>query len=102
MRKYRQHCTVRTDFIPLVVKTYGCWGAMAREVFEVCVTKVAATKGMAKSAVVAYWRQRFSMVLQKYTAACVRERMQGAVVRESVTLGDESGRVDYRLFSFCR
>ena len=52
-----------TDFIPLV-ETYGRWGPMAREVFEVCMTKIAATKGMPKSAVVAYWRQRFSMVLQ--------------------------------------
>ena len=102
MRKYQQHCPARTDFIPLVVETYGRWGPMARDVFEVCMTKIAAMKGMPKSAVVAYWRQRFSMVLQKYTAACVRERMQGAVVRESATLGDESGRVDYRLLSFCR
>ena len=60
VRKYQQHCPVRTDFIPLVVETYGRWGPMAREVFEVCMTKIAATKGMPKSAVVAYWRQRFS------------------------------------------
>ena len=49
---------------------------MVREVFEMCMTKIAATKRMPKSAVVAYWRQRFSVVLQKYTAACVRERVR--------------------------
>ena len=52
VRKYQQHCPVRTDFIPLVVETYGRWGAMTREVFKVCMTKIAATKEMPKSAIV--------------------------------------------------
>ena len=51
---------------------------------------------------VVYWRQRFSMVLQRYTAACVRERSQKAVVREPAMCGDESGRVDYRVLSYVR
>jgi hypothetical protein len=84
------------------MESYGRWGQRARDVFEVCMEKIATTRGIPKSAVVSYWRQRFSMVLQRYTAACVRERMQKAVVRESTGMGDESGRVDYRLLSFCR
>src|SRR3546814_11224706 len=60
------------------------------------------SKGSPKSTVKAYWRQRFALVLQRYTAACVRERAQRAVVREPAVSGDESCRVDYRVLSRSR
>jgi hypothetical protein len=102
IRKYIDQCPAHTIFVPLVVESYGRWGPKAREIFDVCIEKLAATKNAPKSAVVAYWRQRFSLVLQRYTAACVRERAQRLVVREPAMTGDESGRVDYRMHSYCR
>jgi len=100
--KYAASLPPNSEFIPLVVESYGRWGPRAREAFDVCVDKLCASKGVAKSVVKAYWRQRFAMVLQRYTAACVRERAQRAVVREPAVSGDESCRVDYRVLSYVR
>ena len=86
----------------LVVESLDRWGAKARAVFDECVEKVCASKGAPKSAVKAYWRQQFAMVLQRYSAACVRERAQRTAVREPIGHGDESGRVDYRVLSHIR
>ena len=102
LRKYQALVPANSAFVPLVIESFGRWGPQAREVFDVCVEKVCASKGAPKAVVKAYWRQRFALVLQRYTAACVRERAQRAVVREPAVCGDESCRVDYRVLSYVR
>ena len=102
LRKYQAVLPANSVLVPLVMETFGRWGPRAREVFDVCVEKLCASKGAPKSTVKAYWRQRFALVLQRYTAACVRERAQCAVVREPAVSGDESCRVDYRVLSYVR
>ncbi len=102
IRKYASKCPPRTEFIPLVAESYGRWGSKARRVFDICTNKIAVTKAMPKSAITAYWRQRFSITLQKYIAMCVRERTQRVVLRETVVTADEASRVDYRTLAFCR
>ena len=102
IRKYEAVVPADSVFVPLVVETFGRWGPRAREIFDECVEKLCASKGAPKSTVKAYWRQRFALVLQRYTAACVRERAQRAVVREPAVSGDESCRVDYRVLSYVR
>ena len=102
IRKYAAKCPPRTEFIPLVAESYGRWGPRARRVFDICTDKIAITKAMPKSATTAYWRQRFSITLQKYIAMCVRERGQRVVLRETVVTADEASRVDYRNLAFSR
>ena len=89
LRKYSDVIPANSVFIPVVVESYGRLGPQARKIFDVCVDKLCASKGAPKSVVKAYWRSRFSMVLQKHTAACVRERAQRTVVREPAMSGDE-------------
>ncbi len=101
-RKYRNSCPQGTEFIPLVMESYGRWGARAREIFEVCTDKIATSRGSPKSLVVTYWRQRFAITLQKYTAACIQERWHTAVVRESALWADASERVNYTDMAFVR
>lgn len=102
LRKYQNSVPANSVFVPLVIESFGRWGPQARGVFDVCIEKLCASKGAPKSVVKAYWRQRFAMTLQRYTAACVRERAQRAVVREPAVSGDESCRVDYRVLSYVR
>ena len=101
-RKYQAVVPRNSVFVPLVVESFGRWGPRAREVFDVCVEKLCASNGAPKSVVKAYWRQRFALVLQRYTAACVRERAQRAVVREPAVSGAGGCRVDYRALSYLR
>jgi hypothetical protein len=102
LRKYQNSVPANSVFVPLVIESFGRWGPQARGVFDVCIEKLCASKGAPKSVVKAFWRQRFAMTLQRYTAACVRERAQRAVVREPAVSGDESCRVDYRVLSYVR
>src|SRR3546814_19214907 len=69
IRKYEAVVHAHSVFVPLVVETFGRWGPRAREIFDECVEKLCASKGAPKSTVKAYWRQRFALVLQRYTAA---------------------------------
>ncbi|MFN3503591.1 MAG: hypothetical protein ACK4ZJ_15140 [Allorhizobium sp.] len=102
VNKYERSCPNNTVFIPLVFETYGRWGAQARPVFKKCIDRVVANKAAPKAVVTAYWRQRFSVVLQRYTASCILERIRRVVVREPATCGDESNRLDYRVLGHCR
>jgi hypothetical protein len=102
IRKYAARCPQNSVFIPLVVESYGRWGQLARPVFDICMDRIANTCCIHKSVVTSYWRQRFSITLQRYTAACVRERAQRSTLRDPSAHGDESSRVDYSVLSYCK
>jgi hypothetical protein len=81
-RKYQNFIPANATFVPLVMESFGRWGPASRPLFKSCIERIAASRCIPKSTVSSYWKQRFAITLQKYTAACVRERAQRIAARE--------------------
>lgn len=100
--KYRGHLPADAVFSPLVFESYGRWGPAARKVFSQCVDRIVASSFLPKSAVVAYWRQRFGIVLQCYLGRGFLDRVNRISSRACSASQDESVRVDFFSFDHCR
>jgi hypothetical protein len=93
IRKYQAFIPQNAVFIPLVVEAFGRWGPMARLVLHKCIDRLADITLLPKASLMNYWKQRFTVTLQRGLMEGFNKRLSNVMCRGSLGL-DESNRLE--------
>jgi hypothetical protein len=88
-------------FVPLVFESYGRWGPSARRAFKTCIDRIAVTSSYPRSSLVAFWRQRFGITLQRCLGQGLVERVHRVSSRDTYETAARRASVDYREHVYC-